>query len=501
MYLWLSPPLFLSVASGGRSISARFAGPCIFQTLCHMVYAYILRRLGLAVLTLVVVSWVVFGLAKCSPASTEHLETDLNLEDGTSVEYMQQRNRSNQSIVRRSGLDKPLFYFTVCPSVYPDTLYKIWDPQRYRRMTHLAAATGDWPTVQQREEALGQWFSTLLSRRDSFAGFREWSILTSQLMQAGQPAALRMTQAEAETLMSRRPLPAALRICWDSLRLSTELALQQRSAYRMWVPAFYWYGLDNQYQHWFGGFFTGHLGTDKNGYAVATALMEPLRLTLSVNGIALLLAYLIAIPLGVQMARFRGAAFDRWSQRGLLLLYALPTFSLGLLLIWVFGVHPPAPSPRLPGQSFLLWFLAALPRSFIFPILTLTLHMLTVVAFQMRGGMLDTLHQDYLRTARAKGLDENRVYWRHAFRNALFPVITVFGAAFPSIFSGSVVMELLFNYHGLGRMLVDAFKDNNYPLLFALLMFSAMFTIAGMLLADALYAWADPRVRYAARRG
>ncbi|HMX39801.1 MAG TPA: ABC transporter permease subunit, partial [Saprospiraceae bacterium] len=79
------------------------------------------------------------------------------------------------------------------------------------------------------------------------------------------------------------------------------------------------------------------------------------------------------------------------------------------------------------------------------------------------------------------------------------PFITVFGAAFPSIFSGSGVMELLFNYPGLGRLLVEAFQGNNYPLLFALLMFSAMFTIAGMLLADALYAWADPRVRYAAR--
>ncbi|HND87656.1 MAG TPA: ABC transporter permease [Saprospiraceae bacterium] len=464
-----------------------------------MVYSYFLRRLGLAVLTLLAVSWVVFGLAKCSSASTGHLEVDLDLDSGASLEYLQQRNRSNQSMVSRAGLDKPLFYFSVCPSVYPDTLHKVWEPQRRQRMTQWAAATGDWVTVQRREEALHGWFAALLTQRDSFAGYMLWVRLTDRLMQESHPSAFPPARAEAESLMLSHPLPAPMRARWDSLLLSTELALQQRSAHRMWVPTFYWHGFDNQYHHWFGGFFTGRLGEDKAGNPVAAALMEPLRLTLSVNGIALLLAYLVAVPLGVQMARYRGAAFDRWSQRGLLLLYALPTFSLGLLLVWLFGVHPPAPGLRSPEQAFLPWFLAALPRSFVFPILTLTLHMLTVVAFQMRGGMLDTLHQHYLRTARAKGLDENRVYWRHAFRNALFPVITVFGAAFPSIFSGSVVMELLFNYPGLGRLLVEAFQGNNYPLLFALLMFSAMFTIAGMLLADALYAWADPRVRYAAR--
>ena len=115
--------------------------------------------------------------------------------------------------------------------------------------------------------------------------------------------------------------------------------------------------------------------------------------------------------------------------------------------------------------------------------------------------MLDTLEQDYIRTARAKGLDEDTVYWRHAFRNALFPVITVFGSIFPAVFSGSVVVELLFHFEGIGQLIQRTLSGNNHPVLFVLLMFAAAFTMLGNLMADLLYAWADPRVRYARKIG
>ncbi len=114
----------------------------------------------------------------------------------------------------------------------------------------------------------------------------------------------------------------------------------------------------------------------------------------------------------------------------------------------------------------------------------------------MRGGMLQVLDQDYIRTARAKGLSERQVIWRHAFRNALFPIITLIGAVFPSILAGSVVIEVIFGIPGMGKLTVDAIFARDWPVVFAVLMMASVLTVAGLLVSDILYAWADPRVRF-----
>ena len=167
---------------------------------------------------------------------------------------------------------------------------------------------------------------------------------------------------------------------------------------------------------------------------------------------------------------------------------AVPNFVLAsmaiILLVFVWGLFPAA------GWGSL--------KQVVLPAVCLGAPFAGYIARLTRTSLLEVLQLDYIRTARAKGLDEHRVHWHHAFRNALFPVITVFGSVFPSIFSGALVVELLFGYQGIGQLVATAFGDNDHPMLFALLMFAAIFTVAGTLMADVLYAWADPRVRYAA---
>ncbi len=135
----------------------------------------------------------------------------------------------------------------------------------------------------------------------------------------------------------------------------------------------------------------------------------------------------------------------------------------------------------------------------VLPVLTLLVHILAILTLQMRSSMLEVLDQDYIKTARAKGLSERAVHGKHAFKNALFPLITIFGGVFPVIFAGSLVIEYLFNYPGMGTKTQSAFMNQDYPILYTILMIAAVLTILGSLVADLLYAWVDPRVRFSDR--
>ena len=274
------------------------------------------------------------------------------------------------------------------------------------------------------------------------------------------------------------------------------------------IPAFHWYGLDNQYHHWLAGFVQADLGMSRIAQKpVWDSIKFSLFSTLIINGLALLLAYLIAVPLGVAMARRRDKPFDRTTRWALLLLYSMPLFWLGSLLMLLFATPDMGlslingislESYQGSGKSYGAWSLSNFDK-FILPTMTLCLHALAVLALQMRGGVLDTIGQDFIRTARAKGLSEHVVYWRHAFRNALFPIITVFASLFPTIFTGSLVVEYLYQFPGLGMKTQEAFTGGDYPVLFAILMLAATLTIVGNLIADLLYAWVDPRVRFSKR--
>jgi len=117
----------------------------------------------------------------------------------------------------------------------------------------------------------------------------------------------------------------------------------------------------------------------------------------------------------------------------------------------------------------------------------------------MRGGILNVIGQDYIRTARAKGLDEKKVIWKHALKNSLLPIITLFADVFPLSVSGSVVLEHIFNIPGMGQLSYEAFFAKNYPVIFAVLMLTAFLTLFGNLVSDILYAWVDPRISYVSK--
>lgn len=462
---------------------------------------YFLRRLLFAIPTLLIVSLTVFGISKCAPGDpVESLfPEEMQTKPG-------QETRQYENAARQLGLDKPVFYFTLTQAPFPDTFWKIYPPARRERLSKLVLQTGNWPNVSLYDSSLSQFAQAILSLNDTSDAKRNLMPELMVLMTASRieqiEGAIRKISSLADSLAPGKRITPRL----TSLQSDVSRMQQHKQPLKIFQPTLYWHGTNNQYHAWLSGFLTGNWGLTSRMKPVREELKPALMATAALSGIALMLAFLVAIPLGVEMARSQNSRFDRWSKQWLFFLHSMPVFWLGGLLVILFTNNffgkPLIDNPYLDvtdqwlagTEPFLTWFIEKLPR-FILPITVLTLHTIALIAIQMRGSMMESIRQDYIRTARSKGLNEDDIYWKHAFRNALFPIITLLGALLPALLSGSLVIETLFNFPGLGLKTQAAFLNHDLGTLSAILMAVAVLTIAGNLLADMLYALADPRVR------
>lgn len=231
---------------------------------------------------------------------------------------------------------------------------------------------------------------------------------------------------------------------------------------------------------------------------IAQALPNTLLLGLA----ALLLQYGGGVVLGVFAARRAGSFYDSTLRFVSLLLYSVPTFWLGLMAILIFHLHwrlLPAGGLTSPGgiEGSLAERALDVLRHLVLPASVLGLTSAARIARFVRNSLLDTLSQDHVRTARAKGLSEARVLWRHGMRNSLVPVIQLLGLSLPALFNGALIIEVVFAWPGLGRLLYQASATRDYPVLLAGTALGAVLVIVGSLVADLLHRAADPRVRHA----
>jgi peptide/nickel transport system permease protein len=260
----------------------------------------------------------------------------------------------------------------------------------------------------------------------------------------------------------------------------------------------------SQYVHWVGNVAVLDFGNEffRPNVEVADELWERLKVTVPLALIATLLSYLIALPLGVFSAVSRGSLSDKFITLGLFLLYSLPTFWAGLMLILAFGAtglewFPVIGLHDKDAATLSTWdWTVDLVWHTILPLATYTYGGLAYLSRQMRVGMLETIQQDYIRTARAKGLPRWTVIIKHAMRNSLIPVITVFATILPILVGGSVLVETIFDIPGMGQYAFKALQVRDYNVIMATVTVSAFMTLVGFLLSDVLYAVVDPRIKY-----
>ncbi|MGD0555386.1 MAG: ABC transporter permease [Streptosporangiaceae bacterium] len=250
-----------------------------------------------------------------------------------------------------------------------------------------------------------------------------------------------------------------------------------------------------QYWTWLDGLLHGNFGFSyQQNEPVSTLLGQRLPKTLLLVGTSTLLALVIAVPWGIVQAVRRNKLADYVGTGFSFLFYATPIYLIGLILINAFalGTHW---FPTEGAQGSIGTFFTQF-NSMVLPIVAITLITLASFSRYMRSSTLDQITQDYVRTARAKGVSEGRILYRHVLRNALIPIVTLVGLNLPIIISGALITEYLFNYPGMGLLFYNAAQTQDYPILLGVTAITAFATVAGSLLADVLYAVLDPRVRY-----
>jgi peptide/nickel transport system permease protein len=233
----------------------------------------------------------------------------------------------------------------------------------------------------------------------------------------------------------------------------------------------------------------------KQGQSVATLFNQNAGRSIYLSGTSLLLSLLIAIPIGIAQAVRRNSFGDYAWTTLTFVLYAMPPFFLGIILIDVFALHLHVLPPLVPSSITTTWGAITHPREFLLPIVTLTAVNIASFSRYMRSSALDNLAQDYIRLARAKGLSQRAVLYRHLLRNACLPMITLVGLSIPDLLAGNLLVEVLFNIQGLGLLFFNALQSGDYPILLAYTILGGMLTVLGNLLADVAVTIADPRIR------
>lgn len=283
---------------------------------------------------------------------------------------------------------------------------------------------------------------------------------------------------------------------FDSTKLSQEARdrLRHQAGYDRPLP--------EQFVRYLGNVARGEMGfSESRGTSVARALADAIPNTLLLVGVALTLSVALGMAVGVVQATKRGGWFDQVSSPVFLVFYSLPDFWAALMMLLVFGYWLNILPQGYMGDPTMhdyypLWRrIGDTAEHLVLPATTLTLITIAAIARYQRTAMLEVLPADFIRTARAKGLTEREIIWRHALRNALAPMITTLGLLFPVLLGGAVFVERVFSWPGMGALTAGAIESRDYDLVTASVIIGSVMVVAGNLVADLLHAAVDPRVR------
>ena len=297
-------------------------------------------------------------------------------------------------------------------------------------------------------------------------------------------------------------------------KASEESRQKLRELYNLDKPVIVQYGLwmKRMVTLDFGNSFASHRKpvfwqtTDKDGNVTKGMIQEALPITLMINILGLIITLALAIPLGIVAAR----KYQGWQDKLITLFnfigFSIPGFWLSLLLMYWVGVvnnwFPISGLHNLNYDNLDNWNKIKDSLSHLFlPVIIPSITGLAGITLFVKNGMLDVLHQDYITTARAKGLDEHKVVYTHALRNALLPLITIVGLSIPGLIGGSVIAETIFAIPGMGKLFFDSVLSRDFPVIMGILTIGSALTLIGNLIADIAYAWADPRVRRGVVKG
>lgn len=463
--------------------------------------SYIFNRILLFIPTLIVISFISFGLSKATPG--DKVTQLVAAENYTSpVEYKQKYIEQAQIL----GLDKPNFYISLSTSAYPDTLYKYLVKDERENLQALVAQYGNWHFIESYFQQVEQ-TSLLLDNLPTRSKQHATSLFRSELEMLKvnanhnviQSIFTRIDTAQVnDSLVIAQLLPQI-----TNIKQKYNDIIANATPYKHYIPSIHWYGFNNQYHQWASNFVVGNWGASSTDrLPVFKKIMNALQWTLGLSFAGVIIAYIFSIFMGVWAAQNNGTKKEQFVTIVLFLIYSMPSFFIASLLIVFFStpeygmdLFPSMgvgdTSPNTPFFSKLIdriWH-------FILPLFCMTIGAFAFISRQVKAAMLESLESNYIKTARAKGVPKRSVIWKHAFKNSLFPLITMFASVLPGLIGGSIIIEYIFSIPGMGNLMLSSILSQDWNVVYAVLMIGAVLTLLGVLIADILYTYVDPRVK------
>ena len=486
----------------------------------------LLRRMLLFLPTLLVISLLSFVISINAPGDPVDRLLPSPLTSMETVVVSKRLMEDRAAMRHQLGLDLPAFYLSVSSLSLVAEMPDFQNPEEEEAWRKMVHQSGHADLVTTLYHAFDNWMELhaaldLSVLPDSaYLLVRQSSAIVRSLRQSGNTD---LILSSIDRMLDRYSEYEGLNELSDgamNTRSAVDALGTHTARWKNLVPVVQW-NRQNQYHRWLfgdGHWLTGKGAVETKGVIrgdfgrsyttklpVSNILRERIGWSLFFTFTSVLLAYLISLPVGLRAAAKPHSLFDRSSSVVLFLLYSMPAFWLATLLLMNFanpdvlkwfpasGVAPAGGFPA--GTGWWGRITGTIPY-LVLPTICYTYAQLAFLSRMTRVSTLEIYGQDFIRTARAKGLSARTVLYRHAFRNALLPIITVFANVFPAAIGGSVILETVFSIPGMGREIVQAIYQQDYPVIVAVFTLTGVLTLAGYLLADILYSIADPRITW-----
>jgi peptide/nickel transport system permease protein len=456
---------------------------------------YLLKRISTLLLSLWIISVCLFFLQKNATVDVVMLQSKVR-SNGSFYVHPLAAEKVYRAEAVRLNLDRPLFYFAMKPVMFPDTFYKVQYPEAVKVQKKLLLATGDWALVQTYFQTLTAFYEKVAQTENGQVSIF-WK---QQLQEMANTADLSVVKAACQASDEmREPYIEELRKIEGLLiRLS-----YQSPSFFSWLPFPRWNGFDNQFHLWFSKIIHGDIGiSSRDGRPVLDKLKEAIPWTLWVNGLAILLAYMFAMPVGILMAVLPKSRWLRWINNFLLALYALPAFWVGSMLLF---------QATLPEYGFSFFSISgwsglqreggflSQPIPFLLqlslPVFCMSYGLAAYLTSYMQSTFSKVLKEPYMLFAKTKGISRTRLYFKHALPNALLPQIVFVAGIIPALITGSVVIEVIFNIPGMGRLFIDSMLSQDFTTVYSFVLLVSVLTAVGLIVSDILLVVTDPRIR------
>jgi peptide/nickel transport system permease protein len=450
------------------------------------MFIFLLKRIALFIPSLLLVVVIAFFLSKSTPSDT--VETILQMQGVT-----QDNTRAHQEYARiyqMLHLNKPEFYFSIVPDFYPNNVSQIIDQDSRYLAKSLMKQQIPYTSI-----------SHYLNTRKSFLV----AVAQDTVLSNARTELIHKVQFESN--LGQLVLLSENSDTSDTLDKGLAKAISQMYQSRMsfYYPTFRWHGVDNQFHYWIKDILKGDFGiSSKDGRPVLPKVFTAMTWTLLLTIISLTLAILISVPIGLWSGMNAGSFFDKLNRAIWLVLYAIPVFWLASMLIiyftsdrfgrWMYLFPAPGLWYVPPGQSVVSAFFN-FSHQLILPVLVLVANDIAPLSTLIRNNVIEQKSKPYFLMAVAKGLSMKQILYKHIFPNVMLPFITVTGGRFAAAMSGALIVEVIFNIPGMGRLMYDSIYGADWNVVFAILIVIACIAIAVLTISDMLYVWADPRIR------